>query len=159
MYSNLSNQTKFRLNEINNIKDYLNAEMQEIQEECRYISALIQTLIVSSATRAEISFFFYKYYWCCRRNSKCKSQFNIFLATDIKKKLLKITRNKKKKHYKIAMLTKSKLNSIEKLIPQELIDLKISHEEHKSIINEEEKYKKILNFKYLNIITRLKKIL
>ena len=41
MYSNLSNQTKFRLNEINNIKDYLNAEIQEIQEVCRYISALI----------------------------------------------------------------------------------------------------------------------
>ena len=59
----------------------------------------------------------------------------------------------------MAMLTKSKLNSIEKLIPQELIDLKISHEEYKSIINEEENYKKILNFKYLNIITRLKKIL
>ena len=41
MYSNLSNQTKLRLNEINNIKDYLNAEIQEIQEESRYISALI----------------------------------------------------------------------------------------------------------------------
>ena len=81
------------------------------------------------------------------------------MATGIKKKLLKITRNQKKKHYEIAMLTKSKLNSIEKLIPQELIDLKISHEEYKSIINEEENYKKILNFKYLNIITRLKKIL
>ena len=81
------------------------------------------------------------------------------MATGIKKKLLKITRNQKKKHYKIAMLTKSKLNGIEKLIPQELIDLKISHEEYKSIINEEENYKKILNFKYLNIITRLKKIL
>ena len=81
------------------------------------------------------------------------------MATGIKKKLLKITRNQKKKHYKIAMLTKSKLNGIEKLIPQELIDLKISHEEYKSIINEEENYKKVLNFKYLNIITRLKKIL
>ena len=57
------------------------------------------------------------------------------------------------------MLTKSKLNSIEKLISQELIELKISHEEYKSIINEEENYKKILNFKYLNIITRLTKIL
>ena len=57
------------------------------------------------------------------------------------------------------MLTKSKLNNIEKLILQELIDLKISHEEYKSIINEEENYKKILSFKYLNILTRLKKIL
>ena len=35
------------------------------------------------------------------------------LTTRIVKKLLNITRNKKKKHNKILMLTKSKLNSIE----------------------------------------------
>ena len=29
MSSNLSDQTKFRLNEINKIKDYFNAEIQE----------------------------------------------------------------------------------------------------------------------------------
>ena len=28
-YSNLSDQTKFRLNEINKIKDYFNSEIQE----------------------------------------------------------------------------------------------------------------------------------
>ena len=36
------------------------------------------------------------------------------------------------------MLAKSKLNSIETLISQALIDLEISHEEFKAIVSEEE---------------------
>ena len=50
------------------------------------------------------------------------------LTTEIIKKLLKITRNKKKNHNKIAMVAKSKLNSIETLISQALIDFEISQE-------------------------------
>ena len=38
------------------------------------------------------------------------------------------------------MLAKSKLNSIETFISQALIDLQISHEEYKTIVNEKEKY-------------------
>ena len=53
---------------------------------------------------------------------------------------MKTTRNKKKKHNKIIILAKSKLNSTETLISQEFIDSEISHEEFKTIINEEEKY-------------------
>ena len=41
-----------------------------------------------------------------------------------------------KKHNKIVILAKIKLNSIEKLVSQALINLEISHEECKSIINE-----------------------
>ena len=52
-------------------------------------------------------------------------------------------RNKKKEHNRIVLLAKSKLNSIRKLISQALIDLEISHEEYKSIINEEENYKRL----------------
>ena len=37
------------------------------------------------------------------------------------------------------MLAKSKLNSVETLISQVLIDLGISHEEYKAIVNEKEK--------------------
>ena len=62
------------------------------------------------------------------------------LTTGIIKKLLKETRKKKKKHSKIIMLAKSKLNSIETLMSQVLIDLEISHEEFKTIVNEKEKY-------------------
>ena len=52
---------------------------------------------------------------------------NFSLTTKIIKKLLSITKNKKKKHDKILMLAKSKLNSIETLISQALIDMEISH--------------------------------
>ena len=38
------------------------------------------------------------------------------------------------------MLAKSKLISIETLMSQALIDLEISHEEFKTIVNEKEKY-------------------
>ena len=41
------------------------------------------------------------------------------------------------------MLAKSKLNSIETLMSQALIDLDISHKEFKSIVNEKEKYEKM----------------
>ena len=41
------------------------------------------------------------------------------------------------------MLGKSKLNSIETLISQGLIDLEISHGEFKTIVKEKEKYEKI----------------
>ena len=51
------------------------------------------------------------------------------VTTGIVKKLLNITKNKKKKYDKILMLAKGKLNSIETLMSQALIDLDISHEE------------------------------
>ena len=41
------------------------------------------------------------------------------------------------------MLAKSKLNSIETLMSQALIDLEISHEEFKTIVNEKEKYEQM----------------
>ena len=65
------------------------------------------------------------------------------MATVILKKILKIKRNKNKNHNKIVILAKSKLNSIETLIFQTLIDLEISHEEFKTMLNEEENYKRL----------------
>ena len=66
------------------------------------------------------------------------------LTTGIVKKLLNITRNKKKKHDKILMLAKSKLNSIETLVSQALTDMEISHEEFDTILKgkQNEKMKK-----------------
>ena len=54
------------------------------------------------------------------------------LTTGIIKKLLTITRNKKKN--KIVMLAKSRSNNIEILLSQALVDLEISHEAFKTII-------------------------
>ena len=64
------------------------------------------------------------------------------LITGITKRLFSITRNVTRKHNKIFMLAKSKLNSIETLISQALIDLEISHEEFITILNQKEKYEK-----------------
>ena len=47
------------------------------------------------------------------------------LTTGITKKLLKITRKKKEKHNKIIMPAKNKINSIETLISEALLDLDI----------------------------------
>ena len=58
-------------------------------------------------------------------------------STEIVKKLLKTTRNKKNKHNKIVMLATSKLNSIESKISEAMINNEISHEDFITIINEE----------------------
>ena len=62
------------------------------------------------------------------------------LTTGIVKKLLDITRKKKKKHDKILMLAKSKFNSIDTLISQALIDMDTSHEEFITILKEKDRY-------------------
>ena len=62
------------------------------------------------------------------------------LTTGIIKKLLSIKRNKKKKHDEILMLAKSKIDRIETLIFQALIDMEISHEEFNAIIREKQNY-------------------
>ena len=48
-----------------------------------------------------------------------------------------------KKHDKILMLAKRKLNSIETLVSQALIDMKISHEEFITIVKGKDKYEKM----------------
>ena len=63
------------------------------------------------------------------------------LVSVIIKKILTTTRSKKRKHDKILMLAKSKLNSIETLVSQALIDMEISHEEFITILKEKKKYK------------------
>ena len=73
--------------------------------------------------------------------ASCGLAFSI--TTGFVKKLLKTTRNKKKKHNKIVMLARSKLNSIESKISEALINNEISHEDFMTIINEEKKYREL----------------
>ena len=62
------------------------------------------------------------------------------LTTEIVKKLLDITRKKKKKHDNILMLAKSKFSSIDTLISQALINIDIWHEEFVTILREKDRY-------------------
>ena len=61
------------------------------------------------------------------------------------KALLNITRKKKKKYKKIIALARSKLNIIENLISQALIDFEITHEESSKIIYEKNNYEQIID--------------
>ena len=66
-----------------------------------------------------------------------------WITKGIVKKLLRTTRNKKKKRNKIGMLPRSKLKSIESKISEALINNEISHEDFMTIINEEKKYREL----------------
>ena len=59
------------------------------------------------------------------------------------KKLLKATRNKKKKDNKILMFARSKLNSIESEISKASINNEISYEDFMTIIVKERNYREL----------------
>ena len=149
--SGLRDQTKFRLNEIIKIEDYFKSEIQERKIMGKKLSKHItafnyfgKALIVLSPTSGGVSIISFASVIGAPAGIASASFTLVFsLATRIIKKVLEITRNKKKKHNKIVMLAKSKLNSIETLISQALIDLEISHEEFKKIVNEKEKYERM----------------
>ena len=69
--------------------------------------------------------------------------FAFSLCAGLVKKLLKATRNKKKKHDKTVMLARSKLSIIESKISEALINNQISQEDFITIINEERNYREL----------------
>ena len=58
------------------------------------------------------------------------------IGTGISKSLLNVTKKRKKKHNKIIVLAKYKLNMIDTLLSSALNDSEINHEEFTNIINE-----------------------
>ena len=149
--TDMSEQTKLRLNEISKIQDYFNSEINQKKSCCKKLSKYVaafdyvdKVLIVVSATSGGVSI--------CSFTSVvgapvgiARARFTLIfsLTTAIVRKLQSITRNKKKKHDKILMLAKSKLNSIETLVSQALTEMEISHEEFVAILKEKDKYEKM----------------
>ena len=149
--TNSTEQTKFRLSEIIGVENYFQHEINEWKAYIKklnkyitifdYINKILIFLNVTSGGVSIISF-----------NAIVGSTVGIIsacytlifsIAKGLLKILLKITRNKKKKHDNILMLAKSKLNSIETLISQSLNDMKINHEEFIIILKEKDKYEKM----------------
>ena len=129
----------------------MNKKLSEYIAAFDYID---KTLIVLSATSGGISIIsFTSVIGIPAGLARASFTLAFSLTTGIIKKLLKITRKKKKKHNKIAMIAKSKLNSIENLMSQAIIDLDTSHEEFKTIVNEKEKYEQ-MNESIKNIKSR-----
>ena len=136
--TNLSKKTKFRLSEVIGIENYFHQEINQRKSCSKKLNKYVTTfdyidkiLIVLSATSSGVSIISFTSIIGAPVGIASASFTLIFsLATGIVKKLLNITRNKKKKYDKIFMLVKSKLNSIKTLISQALIDMEISHEEY-----------------------------
>ena len=103
-YLNLSVQTKFRLNEINKIKDYFSSEIQErktmSKKFSKYIAAfdyIDKTLIALSATSGGVTIIsFTSVIGILPGLASASFTLAFSLTTGIIKKLLKITRKKKK---------------------------------------------------------------
>ena len=133
---------------MNKIKDYFYSEIQErktMSEKLdKYVAAFDFTakiLTVLSATFGTLSVVSHATVVGIPDGLAGASLTVVFpLTTGIVKKSLSVTRRKKKKHNKIVMLAKIKLNSIETLMSQAFIDLDIIHEEFKTIVIEKEKY-------------------
>ena len=149
MYPNLSaplsDQQQFRLNKINEIKDYFVAEIKERELMSKRLSKYIasfdyfdKSLIVLSVTTGSISIASFATVIGAPVGIISASFSLAFsISTGIIKKLLKTTRNKKKKHNKIVILARSKLNSIESKRTEALTNNEISHKDLMTIITEE----------------------
>ena len=154
---NLSEQTKFQLSEIIGIENYFHQEINQRKPCGKKLNEYVTTfdyigkiLVVLSATSSGVSIISFTSIVGMPVGIASATFALIFsLTAGTVKKLLnnkkKQTkrRNKNEKHDKILMLGKSKLNSIETLISQALIDMDISHEEFVTILKEKDKYEKM----------------
>ena len=122
--TNLTNKTKFRLNEISKTENCFNQEIREqklnSKKLCKYVAVfdcIDKVLIVLSAKSGRVSIISFTSVIGTPVGIASAGFTLIFsLTTGISKILLSTTRNKTKKHDKILMLAKSKLNSIETLV-------------------------------------------
>ena len=149
--SGLSEQTKFRLSEITGIENYFYQEINQQKIYSKKLSRYVtifdyidKILIILSATTGEISIISFTTTIAALVGIASASFTLIFsLTTGIIKKSINITRNKNKKHNKILMLAKSKLNSIDSLISRALNDMEISHNEFITILKEIDRYERM----------------
>ena len=145
--------TKYRLDEIDNIKEYFNAEIKErkdiIKKNSTYIVAFDyadKLFITLSASFGTLSIASYATIVGIPAGIAGAFLTLIFtITTGVVRRFLNITRKKKKKHNKIIALARSKLNIIENLISQALIDFEITHEEFSKIIYEKNNYEQIID--------------
>ena len=132
---------KYRLDEINKIRDYFDNEIKERKDIVKKLNKYLVSFdnlvsfeyIASQATVIGIP-----------AGVTVASLTLIFtIGTGISKSLLKVIEKRKKKHNKIIKLAKSKLNTIDTLLSSALNDSEISHEEFSNIITEKNIYENI----------------
>ena len=132
-----STANKYRLDEINKIRDYFNNEIKERKDIIKKINKYIvsfdyldKIFIALSASFGTLSIASYASVVGTPTGIAGSSLTLIFtIGTGISKSLLKLTKKRKKKHNKIIVLAKNKLNTIDTLLSSALNDSEISHEE------------------------------
>ena len=135
---------KYRLDEINKIRDYFDNEIKErkdiIKKLNKYLVSfdyLDKIFITLSGSFGTLSIASQATVIGIPAGITGASLTLIFtIGTGISKSLLKVTKKRKKKHNKIIALAKIKLNTIDTLLSSALNDSKISHEEFSNIITE-----------------------
>ena len=134
------NDQQFRLNRINEIKDYFVAVIKERELMSKRLSKDIasfnyfdNSLIVLSVTTGSVSTASFATVIGAPVGIVSAS-FSLVFA---------VSTNKKKKHNKIVMLARSILNSMESKTSEALINNEISHKDFVAIINEDKKYREL----------------
>ena len=143
-----STANKYRLDEVNKIRDYFNNEIKErkdiIKKLNKYLVSfdyLDKIFIILSASFGTLSIASYASVVGLPAGITGASLTLVFtIGMGISKSLLKLTKKRKKKHNKIIVLAKNKLSTIDTLLSSALNDSEISHEEFANIINEENIY-------------------
>ena len=151
---------KYRLDQINKIRDYFNNDIKErkdiIKKLNKYLVSfdyLDKIFIALSASFGTLSIASYASVIGTPTGIAGSSLTLIFtIGAGISKSFLKVTKKRKKKHNKIIVLAKSKLNIIDTLLSSALNDSEITHEEFTNIINEANIYENLKeNIKELTI--------
>ena len=142
---------KYRIDEINKIRDYFNNEIKErkdiIKKLNKYLVSfdyLDKIFIALSESFGTLGIASYASVVGTPAGIAGSSLTLIFtIGTGISKSLLKVTKKRKKKRNKIIALAKNKLNTIDTLLSTALNNSKISHEEFTNIIIETNIYENI----------------
>ena len=140
----LRDVNKYRLDEINKIKEYFDNEIKErkyiikkLNKHLVSFDYLDKIFITLSASFGTLSIASHATVVGIPVGIAGSSLTLIFtMSTVLNKSLLQITKKRKKKHNKIIILAKSNLNTIETLLSSALNDSRISHEEFTNIITE-----------------------
>ena len=140
----LTDVNKYRLDGINEIRNYFSNAIKEIKDIIKklnkylvsfgYLDKIFITLAASFGTLSIASYASVVGIPAGITGASLTLVFTI--GTGISKSLLKLTKKRKKKHNKIIVLAKNKLNTIYTLLSSALNDSKISHEEFTNIITE-----------------------
>ena len=147
----LTDVNKYRLDEINKIRDYFNNEIKERKDIIKKLNKslvsfdyLDKIFITLSASFGTLSIASYASVVGIPAGITSASLTLVFtIGTGICKSLIKLTKKRKKKHNKIIVLAKNKLNMIDTLLSSALNDSEISHEEFTNIINEANIYENL----------------